>query len=156
MCVNLPITILAATPDDAGELMTVQRAAYLSQGRIHNSFELPALTETLEQVRAAVACGGVFKALLGARIVGTVRARIDGDTCHIGRLAVAPDMQGTGLGSRLLAEVEARFGAEAKRFELFTGPMSARNVELYHRLGYREIPPPEGAPDLIFMEKFTA
>jgi ribosomal protein S18 acetylase RimI-like enzyme len=142
-----------ATTEDAGEILTVQRAAYLSEGALHDSFTLPPLTETVDQVRAAIAGGGVLKAVLGTRIVGAVRAALDGDTCHVGRLAVAPDLQGQGIGTRLLAAVEQRYAGRVARFELFTGPNSAANLRLYRRLGYVDIAPPPGAAPLVYLEK---
>jgi ribosomal protein S18 acetylase RimI-like enzyme len=147
------IVITDATVDDAGELMTVQRAAYLSEGALHDSFTLPPLTETVDQVRTAIAGGGVLKAVLGTRIVGAVRAAVDGDTCHVGRLAVAPDVQGRGIGTRLLAAVEERHAGRVARFVLFTGPNSAPNLRLYRRLGYLDIAPPPGAAPLVYLEK---
>jgi ribosomal protein S18 acetylase RimI-like enzyme len=147
------ITITDTVPADAGELLTVQRAAYLTEAALHNDFGLPPLTETAQEIRAAMTTGLVLKALLGTRIVGAVRGRPAGDTCHIGRLAVAPDLQGNGIGSRLVAAVEERFAGRVARFELFTGPHSERNIQLYRRLGYRDMPTPPGAGSLVFLEK---
>jgi ribosomal protein S18 acetylase RimI-like enzyme len=133
------LIIADADPADAGELLTVQRAAYLSEAQLHETFALPPLTETLDEIRAAIASVTVLKAVSGTRIVGAVRGRADGDTCHIGRLAVAPDLQGNGIGTALVRAIEARF-PQVRRFELFTGPRSEANVRLYRRLGYVELP----------------
>ncbi len=148
-------TILPAVPADAGELLTLQRAAYLSEGALYLSFTLPPLTETLDEVRAAIAAQTVLKAVAGTRIVGAVRGRRDGETCHVGRLAVAPDLQGRGVGTALLRAVEERFPG-VRRFELFTGKRSAANIRLYERLGYREYPAVDPHPDLIYLEKLVA
>ena len=79
----------------------------------------------------------------GHRLVGAVRARLDGDRWELGRLMVAPDLAGRGLGRRLLAHAEAQAPAEARRFTLFTGSRSARNIALYQRAGYRLTPAPD-------------
>ncbi len=147
----MDVRILPARPEDAGELMTVQRAAYLSEARLHESFELPPLSETADEIRAAIATDVVLKALAGTRIVGSVRGRVADGTGYIGRLAVAPDVQGQGIGTRLLKAIEAEL--DAPRYELFTGPRSEPNIRLYERLGYRRIPTPPGAPPLVFLEK---
>jgi ribosomal protein S18 acetylase RimI-like enzyme len=147
------IVIAEATPADAGEILTVQRAAYLSEGALHGDFRLPPLTETVEEIRTAIEHGTVLKALLGTRIVGVVRGRVAGGTCHLGRLAVAPDLQGRGIGSRLVAALEDRYAGEVLRFELFTGPRSEPNVRLYRRLGYVDMPTPEGRHPLVYLEK---
>ena len=147
------IVIAEATPADAGEILTLQRAAYLSEGALHESFQLPPLTETLDEIRAAIEHGTVLKALLGTRIVGAVRGRVAAGTCHVGRLAVVPDLQGRGIGSRLVVALEERFADEVVRFELFTGPRSEPNVRLYRRLGYVDMPTPEGRHPLLYLEK---
>ena len=147
------VEIRPASVADAGELLTVQRAAYVSEGRLHESFELPPLTETLDELRSAVTGGLVLKALCGARLVGAVRGVVVDRIGHIGRLAVAPDLQGHGIGTRLVAAIEARLAPEVERFQLFTGPRSEANVRLYERLGYARIRTPPGREPLIFLAK---
>ena len=132
------LTIRAARPADAGELLTVQRAAYVSEARLYRYFDLPPLIEPLDEVRAAIAAVTVLVALAGTRIVGGVRGRLDGETCHVGRLAVAPDLQGNGIGTALLRAIEESFPA-VPRFELFTGGRSEPNLRLYRRAGYVDL-----------------
>jgi ribosomal protein S18 acetylase RimI-like enzyme len=147
------VHIVPASAEDAGELLTLQRAAYLSEGRLHDRFDLPPLTETLDEVRAAVARGLVLKALRGTRIVGTVRGVVLDRTGHIGRFAVAPDLQGHGIGSTLLREIESSLAEYVDRFELFTGPHSEANIRLYLRFGYQPVPTPPGREPFVFMAK---
>lgn len=143
--------------DDAGELMTVQRAAFLAEGRLNDSFSLPPLTETLDEVRASIADPDtvVLVARLGTRLAGSIRGRIDGGTGHVGRLAVAPDLHGRGIGRRLLTAVEAALAGRVGRFELFTGATSEDNLRLYRALGYAEIGwgPGAAGPGVTFLEK---
>jgi ribosomal protein S18 acetylase RimI-like enzyme len=124
-----------ADPVDAPEILALQRLAYRSEADLNGDDEIPPLTQTIEQLVEEFGARLVLRATEGGRIVGSVRAQRKGDTCHVGRLIVHPDHQGRGLGTRLMAEVEARF-PEADRFELFTGSRSARNLRLYERLGY--------------------
>ncbi|MFI7429512.1 GNAT family N-acetyltransferase [Micromonospora sp. NPDC049836] len=134
------VTITPAGVADAGEILTVQRAAYLVEAQRYADPFLPPLTETLDEVRAALAGPTiVLAARHRARLVGSVRARVDGDTAHVGRLAVAPDQQGRGVGGRLLAAVEDACTGRVGRFALFTGAQSEQNLSLYARRGYRVV-----------------
>ncbi|MEH1013011.1 GNAT family N-acetyltransferase [Micromonospora sp. CPCC 206060] len=151
-------TITRAGVDDAGEILTVQRAAYVTEAQLYRDPHLPPLTETLAEVRAALVDAGtvVLAARLGNRLVGSVRARTVDGTCHIARLAVAPDQQGLGLGGRLLSAAEqAGRAAGATRFELFTGTHSEANLRLYRRHGFvaYDHRPSGAGPGLTWLEK---
>jgi tRNA (guanine37-N1)-methyltransferase len=135
-----PVVVGAATPADAGELLTLQRAAYVPEGQLNGSMRIPPLTETLDELAASLRTPGtVLVARVGHRIVGTVRgtSRDDG-TWWVSRLMVAPDQQRRGLGSALLRQVLAAAppGAPAG---LLTGAASRRNLELYRRFGFRVV-----------------
>ncbi|GII02522.1 GCN5 family acetyltransferase [Planobispora takensis] len=126
-----------AEPGDAGEILTVQRAAYVSEAQLYGDPFIPPLVESVEQVRKAAEAGAVLVARDGGRVVGAVRGQLSGTTCLVGRLVVAPDMQGRGIGGALLAALhEENPGALA--FDLFTGHLSEGNLRLYRRHGYRE------------------
>ncbi|MGH3263649.1 MAG: GNAT family N-acetyltransferase [Trebonia sp.] len=79
-----------------------------------------------------------WKASVGHRIVGAVRARVAGTVLHVGRLTVAPDWQGGGIGSRLLTAVESHHGEQVDTAALFTGHLSEANLSMYTRRGYSE------------------
>ncbi len=148
--------IAPATPADAGEILTVQLAAYLAEAQRYADPFLPPLTETLDEIRAVLAGPQtVLTARLGHRLVGSVRVRVDGVIASIGRLAVVPDQQGRGIGGRLLRAVETVAGARVCRFTLFTGAESVRSQRLYQRSGYRLVghdKDPNGVP-LVLLEK---
>ncbi|WP_229401285.1 GNAT family N-acetyltransferase [Micromonospora okii] len=135
-----PPLITPATPADAGEILTVQRAAYVSEAQHYGEPFLPPLAETLDEIRAVLAGPTtVLVARVGHRLVGSVRAVVEGDTAHVGRLAVAPDQQGRGVGTLLLAAVEAACADRVSRFALFTGAASEGNLRLYRRHGYEVV-----------------
>ena len=127
------VGIAPATAEDAGELLTLQRAAYVTEAQLYDDLRLPALVQTLDELRAELAAGGGLVAREGARTVGAVRFRLDGDVLHIGRLTVAPDRQGAGIGTRLLTAAEG--AVPARRTALFTGHRSEGNLRLYARCG---------------------
>lgn len=119
---------------DAGELLTLQRAAYVSEAQIYNTPFLPALTQTLEDLLVELSYPAMGTRMNG-RLIAAVRWKTEGTTAYIGRLVVAPDLQGRGVGSALLRAAET--GSNAERFELFTGHLSTANIRLYEREGYR-------------------
>ena len=133
------IEIARALAADAAVLHELQRRAFRSEAESCGDWDIPPLTEPLAATQRALAELLVLKATLGGRIVGSVRGRLEGDhTCQVGRLIVHPDWQGRGIGTRLLRALETAM-PEARRFELFTGERSARNLRLYERLGYHEL-----------------
>jgi GNAT superfamily N-acetyltransferase len=124
--------------DDAGEALTVQRAAFLAEARVYGTVEIPPLTESFEQLRREIETTVTIGAFAGHRLVGSARLTIDGAIGWISRVAVAPDQQGGGIGSALLEHVEAAAPAAVRVFQLCAGGRSDANVSMYERRGYRE------------------
>jgi GNAT superfamily N-acetyltransferase len=113
-------------PRHAGEILTVQRAAYVTEAQRYRAPDIPPLVETLAELRADLARaddhGLVARAAwLGPRVVGSVRGRVTGSRMEIARFAVAPDVQGAGIGRALLAAVHAAAPAPVTTCWLVTG-----------------------------------
>ena len=138
-------------PGDAGELFTLQRACWLQEEQANPGVEIPALGESLDDVRGWLSEGVVLVARSHGRLVGAVRAALRDGAWHVGRLMVAPDLQGAGLGRSLLAAIEDEAPAEATSYTLFTGARSLRNQRMYKRAGYRLAGSPE--PGVVAMVK---
>ena len=132
------VRIERADVADAGEILTLQRAAYVSEAQLHGDPFLPPLVESADQIRKMIAESLVLKATLGTRIAGSVRARINDRTCLVGRLSVAPDLQRRGIGRALMVALEAEAGGLADACVLFAGHLSEANLRLCRRLGYGE------------------
>jgi predicted N-acetyltransferase YhbS len=132
------VLIEQATAEDAGEILTLQRAAYVTEAQLHGDPFLPPLVESLDQLREVIARSLVLKATRAGRLVGTVRGSFQDRTCLVGRLAVAPDQQSGGIGAALMRAVEAKATGRADSCVLFTGHLSESNLRLYRRLGYSE------------------
>lgn len=143
-----------AVAGNAAAILEVQYQAYRQEAALYGDVTLPPQVETIDELKAAFATHVILKGVIEGLIVGSVRGREAGGTCHIGRLVVAPEYQGRGLGSALLAAIEDAF-AHVRRFELFTGHKSLRNLGLYARRGYREFrrQPDGDAVTLVFMRK---
>lgn len=124
--------ILPATVADAEETLALQRLAYRSEAEVYG-YQLAPLTRALEEIRAECSRKRFLKARVGGRTVGSVRARSEGRTCHIGRLAVHPESQNRGIGEALMREVEGMF-SDCLRFELVTGSRSSKNIGIYQRM----------------------
>ena len=139
MTTQVAVRLGPLDPAHAGELLTVQRAAFVAEAQRNAAPDIPPLTETLDQVRAALTDPAVLAvgAWLGARLIGSVRGRVAGDRVEVSRLAVAPDQQGLGVGRALLTELAARFPAGLRTAWLVTGARSAGNIGMYQRSGYR-------------------
>ncbi|MFL6108751.1 MAG: tRNA (guanosine(37)-N1)-methyltransferase TrmD [Marmoricola sp.] len=129
-------------PSDAGEIFTLQRACWVQEQEANPGVRIHALEEDLDAVRRWIGTDTVLVLRSAGRLVGAVRARLHQDaegagTWDIGRLMVAPDLQGSGLGRRLLEAIEAAAPESASTFELFTGAGSERNQKMYKKAGYR-------------------
>ena len=138
-----------AAPADAGELLTLQRACWMQEQQENPDVTIPALHESLDDVRGWLGQWTVLVLHRGGRLIGAARARrAAGDRWDIGRLMVAPDLQGAGIGRRLLDAIEQAAPPDVTAFELFTGANSSRNLRMYKKAGYRlrpDLQAPAGA-----------
>ena len=123
--------------EHAGQVLTIQRAAYLAEARRYGAWDLPPLVETLEEIKKHLEDGTpAFGAFDGPRLVGSVRSRIDGERMEVARLAVAPDVQGGGVGRRLLEAISAQVPDHVRVVWLFTGAQSDENLRFYESAGF--------------------
>ena len=167
-----------AEPADAAELLTLTRACWVSEAQANDDLTIPPLTESLDDMRDSVTKWRTWIARDAAsgRLVASVRGRLldeaarpeerpeeqpeepleepsgaSGGVWEIGRLMVAPDLQGLGLGRELLRFVLAAAPESAKTATLITGARSTRNLRMYRKAGFRPVPgaaPPPGTVQL--------
>lgn len=126
-------------PSSAGELYTLQQAAYVSEGRAAGTVEIPPLQEGVADLLARLADPAVTTWGLSehGRLLAAVRcSSLSAQVAFVGRLGVVPDLARQGLGSALLRFAEARLPAGTRRIELVTGIRSLGNHAFYHRHGY--------------------
>lgn len=147
-------SVVPATPGDAGELFTLQRACWVQEALANDSLAaIPPLHESIDDVRAWLGTWSTWVVRSEGRLVGAVRGRLEGTAWEVGRLMVAPDLQGRGLGRVLLAHVEAAAPAEATSYTLFTGARSVDNIRMYKKAGYRVRTDLEAPPLAVVLTK---
>ena len=139
-----PCVVAQLDAADAGEALTVQYAAYLSEARRYGTTEIPPLRETVAALAADLQHPDLrgFGAWTGDRLIGSVRLRGEGigsgTACvEVARLSVAPDAQGHGIGRALLERAHAEL-APGDVTWLVTGARSEENLRIYRRAGYEE------------------
>ena len=121
----------------------LQRACWLSEAVANDTLDLPALTEDLDDVRRWIAEWRTWVMRSNGRLVGGVRARESAEVpgqWEIGRLMVAPDLQGRGTGRHLLEYAERAAPAGTTQLWVNAGSRSTANLRRYRRAGYRVVP----------------
>ena len=146
--------IARANVEDAEEILAVQKLAYTEEAKLYDGFQIPPLLETLNQLRAKFKTHVFLQATAAGKIVGSIRVLQKDGTCEVSRLMVHPDYQNRGVATKLLLEAENVFPS-CRRFELFTGDKSVKNIYLYQKLGYKifKSEKPQGNVTLVFLEK---
>jgi ech hydrogenase subunit C len=126
-----------AEKSDAPEILSLQKTAGQCEAEVYNEENLPALQQTLEELRNDFDRAIFIKAVVNGKIIGSVRGRARDDTALVSSISVHPYFQRRDIGRRLVEEIEKAF-PDAKRFEAFTGQPNQRSLHLLGRAGYQE------------------
>jgi GNAT superfamily N-acetyltransferase len=137
-----PGALAVATVADAPELLELQRSCWVSEAILNDTLAIPALHEDIATVQEWVERMDVWTLRRGPRLIGAVRLERNGERCEIGRLMVAPDIQGGGIGRWLLEYAESQVPAAVRHLDLYTGARSERNIRMYTAAGYAVAEPP--------------
>ncbi|MFI6272883.1 GNAT family N-acetyltransferase [Micromonospora zamorensis] len=154
---GLRLTI--AQPDDLAELLVLQRCCWVQEALANDTLDLSPLRETLDELRESMSTWQLWCVRRHGRLVAAVRAQARGRGWLIGRLMVAPDQAGNGIGSWLLSYAEQQAPEATAHYELFTGHRSTRNIKMYERAGYALTyadDTPDGSVHLIKQRQPTA
>ncbi|MBR7742780.1 tRNA (guanosine(37)-N1)-methyltransferase TrmD [Phycicoccus sp. BSK3Z-2] len=156
------LEVRVAVPADAAELLVLQRACWMPEGRVSGDWRVPPLDESLEEVAAGLGEWTTWVVRVPTdgstpgRLVGSVRGRVrpgDDAVWESGRLMVAPDLRGRGLGRGLLALAESAAPAGVGTLWLTTGRVSADNQRFYRRAGYRPVAGGGSVPGAVELVK---
>lgn len=89
---------------------------------------------------ALVASGEVHVAEVDGRVAGVLVTRPADGALLLESVAVAPGLQGRGIGGALIAFAEAQaVELDLRAVELYTNAAMTDNLALYPRLGYEEV-----------------
>ena len=157
------LDVRVAVPADAAELLVLQRACWVREGlEAAGRWVVPPLAEELTDVVAGLGEWTTYAVRVPSpggspgRLVASVRARRHPDDAtrwEVGRLMVAPDLQGRGLGRELLALAESLAPADVTGFRLTTGVLEEGNQRFYKRAGYRVVASPSTPPGAVDLSK---
>ncbi len=125
--------ITDAGPEDIRELHQVQLAAYGTESVLYDE-PIPPVTQTYEEAAAEFPSWRTFKLVVDGRIAASVRGRMRGSACEVGRLMVLPEYRGRRYATILLQTIEREFPGVP--YELYTGDRSLANIAMYQRYGY--------------------
>lgn len=146
-------TFTKANQEDLEQILSLQKKCYQSEAAIYNDFEIEPLTQTIESIAGEFKTKMFLKLEDNNTIIASARAFEENGTCYIGKLIVDENHQNKGIGAALLSATETHF-PNVKRFELFTGDKSKRNLYLYNKLGYKQFKEESiGEFSLVFLEK---
>ncbi len=146
-----------ARASDLEEILELQKLAFKSEAEIYDDFNIAPRVQTLEDIKADFRRQIFLKATIDREIIGSVRAYAKEDTCFVGRLIVHPDVRNQGIGTKLMNEIEGLFKT-CRRFELFTGHKSEKNIHIYQKLGYKTFKTEKITDNInfIYMEKINS
>jgi GNAT superfamily N-acetyltransferase len=129
------LVVSRAVPADVEAISQLVRAAY--EHYVPRIGRAP-VPMTLDYTRIVTA-GDTWVAKEGGRIVGVLVLEHLDDHVLVENLAVLPEAQGTGIGTRLLRHAEDEAQARGVReVRLYTHELMAENRAYYPRRGYRE------------------
>ncbi|OGV55988.1 MAG: hypothetical protein A2017_07905 [Lentisphaerae bacterium GWF2_44_16] len=136
---NEKIIITKAVSSDLPEILEVQKQAFHTEAVFYNDFNIQPMKQTLEEISEEFKSKVFLKASIDGRIVASVRASRSLENekiCFIEKLFVHPDFRKRGIADKLLSAIQEHF-PEAASFELGTGKLSAGNIRLYEKAGFR-------------------
>jgi hypothetical protein len=69
------------------QFLTLQKECYQTEAELHNEFNIPPLTQTIDSIFEDFKNGTLFlKGIINGQIIASVRGNIKNNTTYIGRL----------------------------------------------------------------------
>ena len=136
------LLVSPATPADVPELLVLTRACWLPEAERAGTTALPPLRESVASLASSLEQWHTYAVRSGGRLVASVRGRVrpgDETAWETGRLIVAPDLEGRGLGRDLLAFAESLAPERVTSFWLDTATLTPRHERILRKAGYRVV-----------------
>lgn len=133
------LAIRKAKDSDAENVYSVTRQSFsLYQEDLHVTYEVKALTETLDAVRSDIKNNTVYVAERNGEIVGSIRCKkLSDELVYIYRFGVSPIISNSGMGSMLLdAVIEKCRSENIKAIALHTNSKYYRLARYYYGKGF--------------------
>jgi ribosomal protein S18 acetylase RimI-like enzyme len=143
-------TVEKALSSDLEEILTLQKLTFQNEAELFNDYTITPLIQTLESIKDDFKNNIYLKATYNSIIIGSVRAYIKDNICHIGRLIVHPEYQNKGIGKLLMQNIENCFES-CEKYSLFTAKRIEKNVIFYKKLGYDVVNEEKVNDNLIFV-----
>ncbi len=131
------LKIRLAVADEAAEIAEVIKQAF---GPLENDYtpeSYAIVTPDADEVRGRFQEGPIWVALKGEKIVATVSVLPEPEWLYIRSMAVSPVAQGSGVGGKLLGEID-KYASENgfDRLFLYSTEFSKNAIRLYERNGF--------------------
>jgi N-acetylglutamate synthase-like GNAT family acetyltransferase len=154
MRIEGPLAFRPARPDDAAAIRALVRAAYAKWVPVLGREPRPMQAD----YEAAVREHAFDIAERDGQMVALIETMLHTDHCWIENIAVAPAVQGQGLGTLLLERTEAKArAANREELRLLTNGRMDINIALYRRLGFTlDKKEPFGDGTVVYMSKRLA
>jgi GNAT superfamily N-acetyltransferase len=134
----MQIEIRRSGPNDAQTIAEVLHASFMEFKALYTDLGFAATTPCAETVVMRMSEGPVWVAQLEGSITGTVAAVVKDESVYVRGMAVLPAARGSGIGAKLLQQVEDWAGTEFHaRIFLSTTPFLTSAIRLYERFGFR-------------------
>ncbi len=131
------VVVRLAKPDDSNAMAEVLRKAFGTYEHEYTPEAFAIVTPDADEIRTRFEEGPQWVALKDDDLVGTASVTVEGGDLYVRSMAVAPDMQGHGIGHSLLKAIdEYAVTTDFERIFLYTTYFSAGAKELYEKHGY--------------------
>ncbi len=137
--INQGFEIRQASIEDAEQIQKITREAFHSYIELAGiGANIPALTETLDDIKRDILEKTVLVAYINGQVVGSVRLELtDPETAYLSRFGVSPRFQNLGIGKALMNLVDINMKVlGVKKITLHTGAKIRPLVIFYYGRGF--------------------